>query len=86
MLAAHEQYDPDIISLANLLNGRCQPFALRGARGAVVEVAVHVSDFVLDGHPDLSRCGPENTESMATMASRHLLRRVACDFFVVNKE
>lgn len=53
VLAAHEQDDLDTVASTNLLDGRCKPFALGGARGAVVEVTVHVGNTVIDGHPHL---------------------------------
>lgn len=57
MLSAHQQDDLDIVSFANLFDGRRESLALGGARGAVVEVAVHVRDSVVDGHPHLGGCG-----------------------------
>lgn len=54
MLAAHEEHDLDGAQLADLLDGGRLSMTLRGARRAVVEIAVHVGDAPVDGHPTLS--------------------------------
>ena len=66
VFAAHEEHDLDGVQLADLLDGRGQPFTLRGARGPVVEVAVHIRDPVVDGHPHLCMAGRNSGHGRAT--------------------